>query len=1045
MSLIDENMAEQAALDWFEELGYERVFGPDIAPDGSEQERESYKQVVLADRLMTALVRLNPHIPASILEDAARQVIHGNAAGLMQANRQFHRWLTDGVPVEINKQVGEMSETLGDFVALIDFANPANNEWLAVNQYSIEGPKHTRRPDVVVFVNGLPLGVIELKNPADESADIWAAFNQLQTYKEDIADLFVFNEVLAISDYTLARVGSLSADQERFSTWRTIDGVNLDPLGELQQLETLIRGFFRKDFFLDYLRYFVLFEDDGNVKKIAGYHQFHAVRAVVQSVIQASRPGGNRKGGVVWHTQGSGKSIEMTCLAGHLMTAPEMNNPTIVVVTDRNDLDNQLFETFAGAAELLRESPARAGTRPDLRAKLANRPSGGIVFTTIQKFAPFEDEDGYPLLSDRENIVVICDEAHRSQYGFGARLPGLEDAAGMMSTVLKTGVRYGYAHYLREALPNATFVAFTGTPISSEDKDTRAVFGEYVHIYDIEQAVKDGATVPIYYESRLAKLELKDEETPHIDEEVDELTEDEEESAKALTLRRWAALEKVVGAPPRIQMVAKDLVAHFENRLAAMDGKAMVVAMSREICVHLYNAIVALRPEWHDEDPEKGAIKVVMTGSASDKALLKPHIYSGDTKKRLEKRFKDPTDTLKLVIVRDMWLTGFDAPCAHTMYVDKPMRGHNLMQAIARVNRVFKDKPGGLVVDYIGIATELKHALVEYTNSKGKGRPTIQAEEALEILEEKVGILRAMLHGFDYAPFRTKALVLLAGACNHILGQDDGKKRFADQVLAASKAFALCCTLDAALEFRDELAFFQAIKSALTKHGIQDKKLSDEAKEHALRQIISGALVSDEVIDIFATAGLNKPNIGILTDEFLDDVKHMEHCNLAVELLERLLKDDIKSRFATNVVQSAKFSDLLQASLTRYRNRAIETAQVIEELIAMAKSFNEAARRGDELGLTPEELAFYDALETNEASVRQLGDAALKEIARQLTDYLRKNLSVDWSVRETVRARMRAQIKLILKRHKYPPDLEARAIELVLKQAEALSEEWMGA
>ena len=1039
MSLIDENMAEQAALDWFEALGYERVFGPDIAPDGSEQERESYKQVVLADRLMTALVRLNPHIPASILEDAARQVIHGNAAGLMQANRQFHRWLTDGVPVEINKD----GETLGDFVALIDFANPANNEWLAVNQYSIEGPKHTRRPDIVVFVNGLPLGVIELKNPADESADIWAAFNQLQTYKEDIADLFVFNEVLAISDYTLARVGSLSADQERFSTWRTIDGVNLDPLGELQQLETLIRGFFRKDFFLDYLRYFVLFEDDGNVKKIAGYHQFHAVRAVVQSVIQASRPGGNRKGGVVWHTQGSGKSIEMTCLAGHLMTAPEMNNPTIVVVTDRNDLDGQLFETFAGAAELLRETPARAETRPDLRAKLANRPSGGIVFTTIQKFAPFEDEDGYPLLSDRENIVVICDEAHRSQYGFGARLPGLEDAAGMMSTVLKTGVRYGYAHYLREALPNATFVAFTGTPISSEDKDTRAVFGEYVHIYDIEQAVKDGATVPIYYESRLAKLELKDEETPHIDEEVDELTEDEEESAKALTLRRWAALEKVVGAPPRIQMVAKDLVTHFENRLATMDGKAMVVAMSREICVHLYNAIVALRPEWHDEDPEKGAIKVVMTGSASDKALLKSHIYSGDTKKRLEKRFKDPADPLKLVIVRDMWLTGFDAPCAHTMYIDKPMRGHNLMQAIARVNRVFKDKPGGLVVDYIGIATELKHALVEYTNSKGKGRPTIRAEEALEILEEKVGILRAMLHGFDYTQFRTKALVLLAGACNHILGQDDGKKRFADQVLAASKAFALCCTLDAALEYRDELAFFQAIKSALTKHGIQDKKLSDEAKEHALRQIISGALVSDEVIDIFATAGLNKPNIGILTDEFLDDVKHMEHRNLAVELLERLLKDDIKSRFATNVVQSAKFSDLLQASLTRYRNRAIETAQVIEELIAMAKSFNEAARRGETMGLTPEELAFYDALETNEASVRQLGDATLKEIARQLTDYLRKNLSVDWSVRETVRAKMRAQIKLILKRHKYPPDLEARAIELVLKQAEALSEAWM--
>lgn len=1037
MTLIDENMAEQATLAWFEELGYDRVFGPDIAQDGPHLERDSYRQVVLVDRFKMALSRINPHMPDASLEEVARQVVHGHAVGLMQANRQFHRWLTNGVPVEINRD----DETRGDLVALLDFDNPDNNEWLVVNQYTIEGPKHTRRPDVVVFVNGLPLAVIELKNPADENADIWKAFDQLQTYKEEIADLFVFNEILAISDYTLARMGSLSADRERFTAWRTIDGVNLDPLGELQQLETLVRGLFRKDFFLNYLRHFVLFEEDGNTKKIAGYHQFHAVRAVVQSVVEASRPGGSRKGGVVWHTQGSGKSIEMTCLAGHLMSLPAMNNPTIVVVTDRNDLDGQLFDTFSGASELLRETPARADTRPDLRARLSNRPSGGIIFTTIQKFAPFADEDAYPLLSDRENIVVICDEAHRSQYGFMARLQGVEDTAGAHGTVLNTAVRYGYAHYLREALPNATFVAFTGTPVSSEDRDTRAVFGDYVHIYDIEQAVKDGATVPIYYESRLAKLELKDEETPHIDEEVEELTEDEEENTRALTLRRWAALEKVVGAPPRIQKVAEDLVQHFENRIAVMEGKGMVVAMSREICVHLYNAIVALRPEWHDEDPEKGAIKVVMTGSASDKALLRPHIYRKDIRKRLEERFKIPSDPLKLVIVRDMWLTGFDAPCAHTMYVDKPMRGHNLMQAIARVNRVFKDKPGGLVVDYIGIATELKHALVEYTNSKGKGRPTIQAEEALEILMEKMGILRAMLHGFDYNPFRTKALTLLAGACDHILDQNDGKKRFADQTLAATKAFALCCTLDEALDYRDELAFFQAIKSALTKHGTQEKILSDEAKEHALRQIISGALVSDEVIDIFAAAGLNKPDIGILSDEFLDDVRHMEHRNLAVELLERLLKDDIRTRFATNVVQSQKFSELLQASLTRYRNRAIETAQVIEELIAMAKSFNEATRRGNDLGLTPHEMAFYDALETNEASVRILGDSTLKEISRQLTDYLRKNLSVDWSVRETVRAKMRAQIKLILKRHKYPPDLEARAIELVLKQAEALSEE----
>ena len=1030
MALIDENMVEQIALDWFSELGYERVFGPDIAPDGPDQERTTYKQVVLTDRLFNSLAKINPNIPSPVIEEAVRQLLHGNKVGLMSANHQFHQWLTDGIPVEINKD----GETLGDFVRLIDFSHPDKNEWLVVNQYSVEGPKHTRRPDIVVFINGLPMAVIELKNPADENADLWAGFNQLQTYKEDIPDLFVFNEVLAISDYTLARAGSLSADQERFNTWRTIDGITLDPLGELQQLETMVRGLFRRDFFLEYLRYFVLFEDNGNIKKIGGYHQFHAVRAVVQSVIEASKPGGSRKGGVVWHTQGSGKSIEMTCLAGYLMTTPEMANPTIVVITDRNDLDGQLYETFASAKQLLRETPVRVDNRLNLREILNNRPSGGIVFTTIQKFSPFEDEDTFPILSERENIVVICDEAHRSQYGFNARITDNADDT--------TTMRYGYAYYLREALPNATFVAFTGTPISSEDRDTRSVFGEYVHIYDIEQAVKDGATVPIYYESRLAKLSLNPVEMADLDSEVDELTEDDEENSKASTLRRWAALEKVVGAPPRVNKIAEDLVHHFEARLSALEGKAMIVSMSREICVHLYNAIVALRPEWHDEDPEKGAIKIVMTGSASDKALLKPHIYTKEVKKRLEKRFKDPLDPLKLVIVRDMWLTGFDAPCAHTMYIDKPMKGHNLMQAIARVNRVFRDKPGGLVVDYIGIATELKQALLEYTNSNGKGRPTIKAEEALEVLIEKFGTLRAMLHGYEYTNFRTKALSLLAGAANHVLGNKDGKKRFADHTLAATKAFALCATLDDAMEYRDELAFFQAIKSALTKHDTQDKKLSDEAKDHALRQIISGALVSDEVLDIFAVAGLKKPNIGILTEEFLEDVRQMEYKNLAVELLERLLKDDIKSRFKTNVVQGQKFSELLQATLIRYSNRAIETAQVIEELIAMARAFNEAGKRGENLGLSNDELAFYDALETNEASVLVLGDAVLKEIAHQLTDFLRRNLSVDWSVRETVRAKMRAQIKLILKRHKYPPDLEAKAVELVLKQAEALAESW---
>ena len=1034
MTLIDENMAEQACLGWFEELGYTPAFGPDLAPEGSHQERATYKQVVLEDRFRQSLVKLNPGIPASVLEDAARQVIFGNATSLLLANRQVHRWLTDGVPVDVQVD----GHTRGDFAKLIDFDHPEANDWLVVNQYSIEGPKLTRRPDVVVFVNGLPLAVLELKNPADENADIWHAHQQLQTYKQDIPDLFTFNEVLAISDYTLARMGSLSASKERFNAWRTIDGVTLDPLGEHQQLETLVRGLFQKDLFLDYLRHFVLFEDDGS-KKIAGYHQFHAVRAVVQSVLQASRPGGSRKGGVVWHTQGSGKSIEMTCLAGHLMGAAQMQNPTIVVVTDRNDLDGQLFQTFASAKELLRENPVQAEDRQDLRAKLANRPSGGILFTTIQKFAPLEGETSFPVLSERENIVVICDEAHRSQYGFKTVFKKRKNADGTEDLVATNGLAY----QLRQALPNATFVAFTGTPISSEDKDTRAVFGEYVHVYDIEQAVQDGATVPIYYESRLAKLDLKPEDTPTLDDEVEDLTEDEEDSAKAKTLRRWAALEKLVGAEPRLKQVAADLVAHFENRTAAMDGKAMVVAMSREVCVHLYSAITALRPQWHDEDPEKGAIKIVMTGSASDKALLKPHIYTKETKKRLETRFKDPEDPLKLVIVRDMWLTGFDAPCVHTMYVDKPMRGHNLMQAIARVNRVFKGKPGGLVVDYIGIASELKQALLDYTQSKGKGRPTIDAHEAFAILEDRMVHLKAMMQSFDYGAFRTKALLLLAGSINHLAGQTDGKKRFADLVLAASKAFALCCTLDEAQAYKDELAFFQAIKATWTKAGLQDKALSDEQKEYSLRQIISGALVSDEVVDIFKAAGLDKPNIGILSDEFLDDVRHMKQRNLAVELLERLLKDDIKARFATNVVQQQKFSELLQASLVRYHNRSIETAQVIDELIEMAKTFNAAFQRGEDLGLSPNELAFYDALETNEAAVRELGDNELKTIARELTEFLRDNLTVDWSVRDAVRARLRGRVKLILRRHKYPPDMEQRAIELVLKQAEALSEEWV--
>lgn len=1032
---MTEDQLEKEALEWLGELGYTHLYGPDIAHDGDNPERASYRDVLLTMRLRTAIARLNPQIPLAAREDALRQALELGVPVQLSANRLFHRLLVGGVPVQYQKD----GETRGDFVRLIDWADVRANEWLAINQFSIQGPKHTRRPDIILFVNGLPLVLLELKNPADVNADLVKAFDQIQTYKEQIPDVFHYNEILVISDGSEARMGSLSADIERFARWRTIDGVTVDPLGEFNELETLVRGVLQPAMLLDYLRYFVLFEDDGRlVKKIAGYHQFHAVRAAIQQVVSASRPGGTHKGGVVWHTQGSGKSITMTCFAARVMQEAAMENPTIVV-TDRNDLDGQLFGVFSLSQDLLREQPVQVATRGDLREKLANRPSGGIVFATIQKFMPGEDEDGFPVLSTRSNIVVVADEAHRTQYGFSASLkvPDLK--------VAEASARYqvGYAQHLRDALPNATFVAFTGTPVSSEDRDTRAVFGDYIHVYDMQQAKEDGATVAIYYESRLAKLSLKDSELAHIDDEVDELAEDEEEDQQSRLKSRWAALEKVVGAEPRIKSVAADLVAHFEERNQAQSGKAMVVAMSREICVHLYNEIIALRPEWHDEDPEKGAVKIVMTGSASDKALLRPHIYPGQVKKRLEKRFKDPADPLQLVIVRDMWLTGFDAPCVHTLYVDKPMKGHNLMQAIARVNRVFKDKQGGLVVDYIGIANELKAALKEYTASKGRGRPTVDAHEAYAVLEEKLDVLRSLLHGFDYSDFLTGGHKLLAGAGNHVLGLEDGKKRFADNALAMSKAFTLCCTLDEAKAVREEVAFLQAIKVLLTKREISAQKKTDEERELAIRQIIGNAVVSGEVVDVFEAVGLDKPNIGLLDDEFLAEVRNLPEKNLAVELLERLLEGEIKSKFASNLAQEKKFSELLDSVIKRYQNRSIETAQVIEELIEMAKRFSAASKRGDQLGLNDDELAFYDALANNESSVRELGDETLAKIAHELTESLRQNVTVDWSNRDSVRAKLRLLVKRILRKYKYPPDQQEEAAQLVLAQAEALCEAWM--
>lgn len=1055
---MTEDQLEQECLTWFAEGGWEVAHGPDLAPDGPAPERVDYRQVLLLGDLEAALRRINPHLPEAAIEQAVAVVRQPESLDALVSNRSFHRWLLDGVRVEYKRE----DEVVYDRAFLMDFEQVKANRFRVINQFTVQGSKQPRRPDVVCFINGLPLAVLELKSPSSEKADIWDAFNQIQTYKEEIGDLFVYNQALVISDGYTARLGSLTANEERFMPWRTIKHEDDKPLLDWQ-LETLVRGFFDRELFLDYIRYFVIFETDNDrlIKKTAGYHQFHAVREAVRAtVIAAQQPAenwqaekratygdevqpGSKKAGVVWHTQGSGKSISMCCYAGKLLQQPQMNNPTLVVVTDRNDLDGQLFATFSSAKELLKQDPVQADDRDKLRELLAERESGGIIFTTVQKFALLDDESSHPILNERHNIVVISDEAHRSQYG-------------MKATLKKDGTyTFGYAKHLRDALPNAAFIGFTGTPIASEDKDTRAVFGDYVSIYDIQDAVDDGATVPIYYESRLAKLDLNREAIAELSDQVEEVVEDEEDvGQREKTKGEWSRLEKLVGATPRLQEVAADLVQHFETRNAAIEGKAMIVAMSRDICAQLYNEIVALRPEWHGAplgaaaDPEKGAIKVIMTGSASDKPLLQPHIYNKQTKKRLEKRFKDVKDPLKLVIVRDMWLTGFDAPCCHTMYVDKPMKGHNLMQAIARVNRVFKNKPGGLVVDYIGIANELKQALKTYTDSKGKGEPTHSAEEAFAVLLEKLDIVHGMLakgpkgKGFDYSGFEDNPNPLLIPTANYILGLKDGKKRFLDTLLAMNKAYSLCSTLDQARPYQKEVAFLSAVKAAITKSTSVDKKLTQEEKNSALKQILDNALVAEGVSDIFALCGLDKPNIGLLSDEFLEDVRQMPYKNFAVELLEKLLKDDIQSKTRSNVVQEKKYSDRLEATLRKYNNRGIETAQVIEELIQMAKDFQAELERDAALGLNSDEVAFYDALANNESAVRELGDETLKKIAMEITTKLRASTTVDWQVRESVRAKLRILVRRTLQKYKYPPDQAAEAVELVLKQAEVLSNGW---
>lgn len=1045
MGTFSESVVEEAALDWLRELRYNVFSGADVAP-GPTSLRASYSDALLPHVVRGALNRLNPTLPPEAIEDAYRQLTIVEGATLEMRSRAAHRMLVDGIPVEYRLADGSIK---GAQAFAIDFQHPEKNDWLALNQFTISENKHVRRPDIILFLNGLPVALIELKNAAEERATIWAAFQQLQTYKTEIPSVFTHNEVLVVSDGVEARIGTLTAGREWFKPWRTITGDRLAPTF-LPQLQVLTEGVFDKRRFLDMLRSFIVFEDEGDslAKKMAGYHQFHAVNVALAETLRATRrarpaltrerepeghgrfsagvrPGGeegDRRVGVVWHTQGSGKSLTMAFYAGRVIREPEMANPTIVVITDRNDLDEQLFGTFSRCQDLLRQTPVQAESRADLRAKLSVD-AGGVIFTTIQKFMPEVKGAHHPALSDRRNIVVIADEAHRSQYDFID----------------------GFARHMRQALPNASFIGFTGTPIELTDKNTRAVFGDYISVYDIQRAVEDRATVPIYYESRLAKLALDESERPAIDPSFEEVTEGEEVERKEKLKSRWAQLEAVVGSDKRLKLVARDIVEHFDHRLGALEGKAMVVCMSRRICVELYREILCLRPGWHDPDDAHGAIKIVMTGAASDPVEWQPHIRTKKRRDALAKRFRSPNDPFKVVLVRDMWLTGFDAPSLHTMYIDKPMRGHGLMQAIARVNRVFRDKPGGLVVDYLGLAPELKAALATYTQSGGTGRTAIDQEEALGVLLAKYEICRALFYGFDWSKWVTgtpgQRLALLPAALEHILAQEDGKSRLLNAVRELSQAFALAVPQDEALRIQDDVAFFQAVRAALAKRAPGESK-SDEELDYAVRQIVSRAVASEGVLDVFAAAGLQKPDISILSDEFLSEVRGMPQHNLAVELLRKLLMGEIRARRHKNVVQARSFAEMLEQSLHRYQNRAIEAAQVIEELIVLAKHMREASARGEALGLTDEELAFYDALETNDSAVKVLGDDTLRAIARELVATIRANLTIDWTMRENVRAQLRVLVKRILRKYGYPPDKQEKATQTVLEQADVLSHEW---
>ncbi|AUN94145.1 type I restriction endonuclease subunit R [Pseudazoarcus pumilus] len=1062
MAFLSEAQLEAALLEQLIELGYACASDDRIGPDGENPERAAYDEVVLTARLAAAVSRLNPSLPSEAQADAIRRLTQSELPTLLEENRRIHRLLIEGADVEYYAEDGTL--TAGK-VRLIDFETPANNDWLAVQQFTVVAGQHKRRPDVVVFVNGLPLAVIELKAPGAENATLAGAFNQLQTYKQQIPALFRSNALLVTSDGLSARVGSLSADQERFMPWRTTDGARIEPKGT-PELATLIEGVFEHGRLLELLRHFTVFGETSNglIKIIAGYHQFHAVKKAVISTLRASQssiaedpakyrlrsvkdqPPGDHKAGVIWHTQGSGKSLLMAFYAGLLVFEPRMANPTLVVLTDRNDLDDQLFGTFAMCRDLLRQTPVQAQDREHLRT-LLNRASGGVIFTTLQKFSPASEESDFPMLTDRPNVVVIADEAHRSQYGFKAKVAS------------KTGeIAYGFAKYLRDALPNASFIGFTGTPIEATDVNTPAVFGHYIDIYDISRAVEDGATVPIYYESRLARIELDEDEKPCIDAEIEALLEDEDEPSAERAKQKWSTVESLVGSKKRLTMVAADLVQHFEDRVAALKGKAMVVCMSRRICVALYEEIVKLRPDWHSPNDNEGSVKIVMTGAVTDPEGWQQHIGNKTRRDLLAKRARDPDDPLRLVIVRDMWLTGFDAPSMHTMYIDKPMRGHGLMQAIARVNRVFRDKPAGLIVDYIGIAQNLKSALAQYSRPD-QDKTGVDEAEAVAVMLEKYEIVRDMFHGFDYqtalAGTPGERLAMMAGAIEWILDKQQqwaaaektpeakkqAQRRFADGVLALSKAFALAASSDEARGIREEVGFFQAIRAALVKSAAGSGK-SREDRELAIQQIVSRAVVSTEIVDILAAAGIQSPDISILSDEFLLEVQQMEKKNLGLEALRKLLNDSIRSRTRTNVVETRAFTERLEDAIARYHANAITTAEVLQELIKLAQDIRAARTRGEEQGLSEEEVAFYDALAENESALQVMGDDKLKVIAHELLVSLRENVAVDWAHRESARARLRVLVKRILRKYGYPPDLQDAAVQTVLQQAEVLSAAW---